>query len=101
VVLQRLGRLPNALLCDYRLPGDETGTRVIRRLRAQAGSAIPAALISGDTAPESLRVAKASGYPLLPKPVAPARLRALIEHLTAAHRDRRGSVADEGQGLAG
>ena len=77
-------RLPDALLCDYRLPGAETGIDVIRRLQAVAGTAIPAALVSADTAPESLRAAKASGFPLLPKPVAPAKLRALLEHLVAA-----------------
>ncbi len=77
-------RLPDALLCDYRLPGAETGIEVIRRLQAVAGRAIPAALVSADTAPESLQTMRASGYPMLPKPVAPAKLRALLEHLVAA-----------------
>jgi CheY-like chemotaxis protein len=85
-LLQSGDRLPNALLCDYRLPGAETGVDVIRQLHALAGRDIPAALVSADTAPESLRAAKSSGYPLLPKPVAPAKLRALIEHLVAAAR---------------
>lgn len=76
-------RLPDALLCDYRLPGGETGIEVIRRLQAVAGRAIPAALVSADTAPESLLAARASGYPLLSKPLAPAKLRALLEHLVA------------------
>ena len=76
-------RLPDALLCDYRLPGAETGIDVIRQLHALAGRDIPAALVSADTAPESLRAVRASGYPLLPKPVAPAKLRALSEHLVA------------------
>ncbi|NCA69192.1 MAG: sensor histidine kinase [Sphingobacteriia bacterium] len=77
-------RLPDALLCDYRLTGEETGLMVIQRLHAEAGISIPTALISGDSTPESLREIKASGYPLLPKPVAPARLRALLEHLVAS-----------------
>ena len=84
--LARRDRLPDALLCDYRLVGAETGIEVIRRLHAAAAMEIPAALVSGDTAPESLREAKASGYPVLPKPVAPAKLRALIEHLVALRR---------------
>lgn len=79
-------RLPDALLCDYRLPGAETGIEVIQRLQAAAGRAIPAALVSADTAPESLRTAKESGFPLLAKPVAPAKLRALLEHLVATAR---------------
>jgi signal transduction histidine kinase/CheY-like chemotaxis protein len=81
-------RLPDALLCDYRLPGAETGISVVRRLRDLARYEIPAALISGDTAPESLREAKASGLPLLTKPVAPAKLRALLEHLVSARPPR-------------
>jgi signal transduction histidine kinase/CheY-like chemotaxis protein len=76
-------RLPDALLCDYRLPGSETGIEVIRQLQALAGRAIPAALVSADTSPDALRAVRASGFPLLPKPVAPARLRALLEHLVA------------------
>jgi signal transduction histidine kinase/CheY-like chemotaxis protein len=83
-LLQSGDRLPDALLCDYRLPGAETGVDVIRHLHALAGTDIPAALVSADTAPESLHAVRASGYPLLPKPVAPAKLRALIEHLVAA-----------------
>lgn len=79
-------RLPDALLCDYRLPGAETGIEVIRRLQTVAGRAIPAALVSADTAPESLQETRASGIPLLPKPVAPAKLRALVEHLVSAAR---------------
>jgi signal transduction histidine kinase len=91
--LGRLDRLPDAMLCDYRLLGKETGIQVIGRLRAAVGAAIPAALVSGDTAPESLADAKASGYPLLAKPVAPAKLRALIEYMvSASRRPRRGAA---------
>jgi CheY-like chemotaxis protein len=95
--LESSDRLPDALLCDYRLPGEETGISVVRRLREMALYEIPAALVSGDTAPESLRMAKASGLPLLAKPVAPAKLRALLEHLVSAHRPQphRPNVSDQ------
>ena len=81
--LERHDRLPDALLCDYRLPAGESGVDLIRRLRSAAGIEIPAALISGDTSPETAKDAKSSGHALLPKPVTPARLRALTEHLLA------------------
>jgi signal transduction histidine kinase len=97
--LERHDRLPDALLCDYLLPGGESGTAIIRRLRAAAGIAIPAALISGDTAPETLQKVKESGYPLLPKPVAPAKLRAVTEHLLTASRPSGDCPADCAQGL--
>ncbi len=101
VALERLDRLPDALICDYRLPGEENGIQIIRRLCAVAGTAIPAALISGDAAPESLREIKTSGFPLLAKPVAPAKLRALIEYLVSASHSRRSHAVDRIQGLAG
>jgi len=78
------GRPLDAVLCDYRLPGGETGSDVIRRLRERNGPDLPAALITGDTAPERMREARASGIPILHKPVQPARLRALLEHLVTS-----------------
>src|SRR5258708_30860103 len=52
-------------------------TTLFRSLRAP----VPAFLISGDTAPERLREARASGYYLLHKPVLPITLRATISQL--------------------
>ena len=74
-------RTPDVVISDYRLRENETGIEVINRLRTYYATAIPAALISGDTAPERLREAKDSGYPLLHKPVSPAKLRALLIYL--------------------
>lgn len=87
--LAQQSRRPDAVLCDYRLPANETGGDVIRRLRERFGSDLSAALITGDTAPERLREANQSGIPLLHKPVRPARLRALLEHLVSGPRERR------------
>jgi len=51
------------------------------------GDTLPALLITGDTAPERLREAKASGIPLLHKPVSPSVLyRKLVEVLADAHK---------------
>lgn len=46
----------------------------IAAVRAALGFDVPALLITGDTAPERLREAEASGVALLHKPVAPADL---------------------------
>jgi signal transduction histidine kinase/CheY-like chemotaxis protein len=80
--LEEHERLPDAFICDYRLPG-ESGIEAIERLHAGLSDDIPAALISGETAPELLRAAKESGYPLLHKPVQPAKVRALLNQLLA------------------
>lgn len=72
---------PDLIIADYRLASGTTGIQVIERLRAESGVAIPAFLISGDTAPERLRHAREHGIQLLHKPVAPMRLRAMLNSL--------------------
>jgi signal transduction histidine kinase len=69
------------LIIDYRLRRHASGIETIARLRQLAGDAIPALVVTGDTAPDRLREAQASGYPLLHKPVSPARLRAVMQEL--------------------
>jgi two-component system, sensor histidine kinase len=78
--IDRDSRPPHVILCDWRL-GAEDGIGALRRLQAKFASPVPAALITGDTDPQRLREAAASGLPLLHKPVARASLRALIGNL--------------------
>lgn len=79
--LEQRAQAPDAILCDYRLSAGETGIDAIRRLRHVWGLQIPASLVSGDTAPERVSEARRHGLTLLHKPVRPAKLRALLEHL--------------------
>jgi signal transduction histidine kinase/CheY-like chemotaxis protein len=72
---------PDLIISDYRLNNGRTGIEAIARLRGAVGGSIPAFLISGDTAPERLREAGASGHHLLHKPVLPVTLRALVGQL--------------------
>ena len=74
-------RLPDLIVSDYRLRGDENGIRVVERLCEEFNAAVPALIITGDTGPERLREAEASGLYILHKPLNPARLRALISSL--------------------
>jgi signal transduction histidine kinase len=69
------------LIVDYRLRRHASGIATIARLRKLAGAPIPALVVTGDTAPDRLREAQASGYPLLHKPVTPTRLRAAMQEL--------------------
>ena len=83
-VLARLAsaaRRPDLILCDYRLRNGESGIEVIRAIRDEFNAEIPAALITGDTGPERLKEARASGLPLLHKPVKASRMRALATQL--------------------
>jgi len=72
---------PELLIVDYRLADEETGLGALARLRALAERRLPALVITADTAPERLREARDSGYPLLHKPVQPARLRSAMQYL--------------------
>jgi two-component system, sensor histidine kinase len=74
-------RTPDIVLCDYRLRNGESGIEVIRAIRDEFNADIPSALITGDTGPERLKEARASGLPLLHKPVNAARMRALVASL--------------------
>lgn len=79
LALARLHR-PDVVISDYRLREQRTGVEAIAALRALLGETLPALLITGDTAPERLREAQASGIPLLHKPVSPSKLyRRLVE----------------------
>ena len=62
------------IVADFRLPRHENGIETVRRLRERLGD-VPALMVSGDTAPERLREAQASGLPFLHKPVSPEKLR--------------------------
>lgn len=72
---------PDAVLSDLRLPGEADGVAAIGRLRERFGSGLPAALISGDTVPQNIARIQASGLTVLHKPLAPARLRALLANI--------------------
>jgi signal transduction histidine kinase/CheY-like chemotaxis protein len=73
--------VPDIIISDYHLPNGTTGYEAITRLRNRFGSPVPAFLMSGDTAPERLREASASGFHLLHKPVPPMKLRLMLNQL--------------------
>jgi signal transduction histidine kinase/CheY-like chemotaxis protein len=86
------GVRPDLIVSDFRLRGED-GIAVIRRLTAAFGET-PAILLTGDTAPERLREAEASGYPLLHKPVAHGRLRAAVTNLLRRRRTAEAAPMD-------
>jgi signal transduction histidine kinase/CheY-like chemotaxis protein len=74
-------RAPELLICDYHLRAGENGIEAIRRIRAASDCVMPAILVTGDPSPAVLRAAKDHRYPVIRKPVAPAKLRALLNQL--------------------
>jgi CheY-like chemotaxis protein len=83
---------PDLVICDYRLREGENGIRVIERMRSEYNQDIPAMLITGDTAPDRLAEARASGLILLHKPVPNSKLRAAIVNLIKQGDDTMASV---------
>ena len=77
--LERLGRLPDLLIVDYRLAGELLGTDVIDELRTVLDPEIPAIVVTGSSTPELGDQIRARGDDLLAKPVLPADLRARID----------------------
>ena len=82
IAARRVGApVPGLIISDYRLRGGATGAAAITALRGHFGAEVPAMLVTGDTAPDRLREARASGFLLLHKPVSNGRLRAAVGNL--------------------
>jgi len=82
------GPAPDAIITDYRLREETTGSEAIHRIRRMWGRDIPALIVTGDTAPERLLQAQQSGFALLHKPVSPGKLRAFLRGVQREHSSR-------------
>lgn len=72
---------PEMLIIDYRLPENVSGIEIAKKLQTRLTNPASVLIITGDTGPERLREADTSGYPLLHKPVQPAKLRSTMQYL--------------------
>ncbi|WP_135078770.1 ATP-binding protein [Terasakiella sp. SH-1] len=81
--------MPSLILADYRLQEEMTGADSIRKIHEKLGEQIPAAIITGDTAPDRIQEAKSSGFVLLHKPLRPAKLRQLIRSVQVKNFPQR------------
>ena len=76
--------VPDIILADYRLRDSETGNDVIREIQSiYRDYKIPAIIITGDTAPDRIKEANASGYKILHKPVSPNEVRLLLAEVSS------------------
>ena len=82
---------PVLVLCDLWLSDERSGIDLLQRLTTLTSAPISGILISGDTRPETIQAAKRAGYPLLHKPVSPARLRAVLTSFAWKMRRTTGS----------
>jgi CheY-like chemotaxis protein len=80
-LLRQRNKEPDGIIADYRLREGITGIESIRRIRETYNHDIPALIVTGDIAQDTLRTVKKSGFQLLHKPVAPLKLRAFLQHV--------------------
>lgn len=78
---------PELIIVDYRLGQGTNGLDVIDAIRQEFNEDLPALLITGETSTANLAAAKASGFPILHKPVKPGELRTALHVLTSHARD--------------
>lgn len=76
--LGMLDEAPNAIIADYRLQNEQTGTAAIHEIRRRFGPAIPALIITGDTAAQRLDEIAKEDIAFLHKPTPPGKLRAFL-----------------------
>ena len=74
---------PAIILADYHLDGGQSGLDAVEQIRARKGASIPAILITADHTPETAEAARRHNCEVLHKPVKPAELRALMQHMLA------------------
>ena len=72
---------PDIVLADYHLDMGELGTAAIARLREAFGGRLPAIVITADRDTSIAQETRGLGCDVLYKPVRPAELRALMQHL--------------------
>ncbi len=77
------------ILADYHLADGVDGLQALQQLRDALGELPPVAMITADGSSELKQRARASGYPVLHKPVRPAALRALLTALARRQGEDR------------
>jgi len=75
--------LPALIVSDQRLP-DGTGVECVALIRLQAERALPAVIVTGDTAPADMALLAASGLPVLHKPFGAEALLSLLHQALRA-----------------
>jgi two-component system, sensor histidine kinase len=72
---------PELIIADYRLEAGMTGADAIAAVRFRIGKPVPGILVTGDTEPQRIAEAEASGCWLLHKPVDPGKLAKTIDQV--------------------
>jgi len=84
--LEQERKKPELVVADYRLKLGHTGADAILAIRHVWGGDVPGFLLTGDTGPDRLREAAASGFEVMHKPIQPEKLRLMVAESIAYAR---------------
>lgn len=79
----RHGFVPDLLIADFHLDDGAIGVDFVRSARRALGAEVPAIIVTADRTADVRDRVEREGLHLLPKPVKPAKLRALVSHALA------------------
>jgi signal transduction histidine kinase/ActR/RegA family two-component response regulator len=86
--LDALGQVPDLIVADYHLDGESRGTAAIDMIQNNYGRDVPALVISSNHSEKLNADIRALGHSFLAKPVAPAKLRAMLSYMLSEARAR-------------
>ncbi|MFZ6708374.1 hybrid sensor histidine kinase/response regulator [Undibacterium sp. TC9W] len=80
-------KIPDLLICDYRLGSNENGIDLIAKLREEFNLQIPAILITGNISPQLSEAAKAAALTLMHKPIQAENLHMNLKQLLSETKE--------------
>ena len=75
---------PDIILADNRLPGDLSGIDITYLIQEKLQASIPCVIMTGDVERNHVQSIIDQGFPVLLKPIQPAKFRAMLSHLIQA-----------------
>lgn len=75
---------PDIILADNRLPGDASGIDITYLIQEKLQASIPCVIMTGDVERNHVQSIIDQGFPVLLKPIQPAKFRAMLSHLIKA-----------------
>ena len=75
---------PDIILADNRLPGNSSGIDITYLIQEKLQTSIPCVIMTGDVERNHVQSIIDQGFPVLLKPIQPAKFRAMLSHLIQA-----------------
>jgi len=93
-IVERGVWVPDLVIADQHLDGDDRGIDAIARLREKVSGELPALLVTAAPSSALHRRAEMAGIEMMEKPLKPASMRALLSHLMSACTKEASATCD-------